>query len=745
MVIFISLFGRYTVQTNNNTKAASENEEYTDYLTAATHDAVKEMKNYSTGSLMADTETKRNNIINTFFNSLALNFGYDTDEDLEKLKTYVPAIAIIDNNGYYVVYNVSFIQNGKTEIKSETTKIGTWAEGTEHFMVRYYLGDNVDVLDKSDGRLYSGNYKDVCSQLKKIDATKENELEELWKKDGNDIFSYHKTNYIVSDLQNKIGYYINYQNRVATDLPVNYKFEMPSMTGDDWARTVKNPTVIAFMQGIRVSGGDHYLNIFSLGGGEVQKSSSVLYTNITSDGNTVQTAIKSKNTDNGGSDGYYANDKQAVLNGVTVDYTDENAQSLVQHSSHYAIKKTDGIHYVFRNRKTGEIKTSVGNKQAYDNETYEYLGVSKRGGCYTFPVYHKHTENCYKTTEHKHSASCGKTYILHSHTAMCYQDSFHVHNPEGTNDGAIYLLKKVTDENRTTEYTDGTNYYEKTDWSDALKLINGVWTFEDTTDRTRKAAILVCEKRGECFLNFAVGVNGTVIKKSGNALYELSCGRTAVGTRTDTVSDGRNGTIKGGHGTDVKSQAAEMTYDEIKEYIGYLAKRSGDYKKEGSIGKLAKDLQLVTLKKMYGTLKTEKELESLAETYIDAGAEEFEHGALEKRVRTCGKTASTPENNLGPDGQEMWSYTSNGAKAKYYYVPVGSDRGIDNGAYYEGTGTGRKIFTYNCGKKQGEKERVLKDPDHDSESNIEAYALSCGHEAGDVITKEEDDTLRSRR
>mgnify|MGYP004439132997 CR=1 FL=1 len=114
--------------------------------------------------------TAREKVMNTFYNSLALNFGYDTEEDMSRLRSYVPAVILVDTNGYYICYEHLVKENGRSYIKPIISEINTWAKTTkdDSILVRYYLGNNVDITFLKDvtidgttynkGKVMSGNF-----------------------------------------------------------------------------------------------------------------------------------------------------------------------------------------------------------------------------------------------------------------------------------------------------------------------------------------------------------------------------------------------------------------------------------------------------------------------------------------------------------------------------------------------------------------------------------------------------------
>ena len=84
-----------------------------------------------------------------------------------------------------------------------------------------------------------------------------------------DTFNANKNEIIVREINEQCEYYINRHNVIGDSYENQYTFEMPEIAGEDWARLLKNPTMITFLQGYSSKAENRYLNIYALGGGEL--------------------------------------------------------------------------------------------------------------------------------------------------------------------------------------------------------------------------------------------------------------------------------------------------------------------------------------------------------------------------------------------------------------------------------------------------------------------------------------------
>lgn len=366
LAMMLAFFGLYSVAADVSTASSVKNKQYQNYLTTATFDAAKEMRQSMTDSGAVTTEKDRSRVENTFYNSLAMDFGYTTDEDMARLHSYVPALVLIDTDGYYVCYDKMVEGSDGTEkIMSVTSPLNTWAtnfttQNGNQYLLRYYLGNTVEII-KPDGSSVKDTYSEV---LKKIDDTNVTEkLENDYGFGKASTYESKRNSIIIPETENKIEYYINAHNDYAQQYNTTYVFSMPETADDDWIRVLTNPTCIAFLQGVRVSNKSDYLNIYSIGGGEIKKNTGIVYT-ANADG--TKTLVR-KNEASETPSGYVADAKSAAKNGETVEKgtgtgTGDPNTTSVQHSHWHAQGATLSI-------INGETLASIA------------------GGCYTSPVY----------------------------------------------------------------------------------------------------------------------------------------------------------------------------------------------------------------------------------------------------------------------------------------------------------------------------------------------------------------------
>lgn len=328
IIIFIAIFICFTGIVfwgiNQNRNSTVVNEEYANMLTIACEDTMKTSRTDRIKSGVWANETDRKRAVGTFYATLAycMNNEY-TAEEANHL--FIPAIVLIDTDGYYISYNSALDSHGNVYIGTSSSgqeycrwmdasntlseadadmnafkegvtlsPINTWTETYGTYTVRFHLSDVIDVMfttnrnGQEKTEIVSGTKDDVgkeISRLKKegiitdasLDgaASNRNTAEEkctirqlLYEAKK---YDQEKNYVIVSQINNEVEYYINYHNVYAEANDIPYSYTMPEVSKEDWHRLLKNPTAIAFMQGRQMRTGKQFTNVYALSGGELVK------------------------------------------------------------------------------------------------------------------------------------------------------------------------------------------------------------------------------------------------------------------------------------------------------------------------------------------------------------------------------------------------------------------------------------------------------------------------------------------
>lgn len=823
---FYFMFASKAAITDTATKA---NIVYSDYLTSAVQDATKKMKETADTEKAMPNPQDRQAVSDTFFDSLATSFNYVTEEDKERLHVYVPALVLIDRDGYYIEYNERSSELAGTKLKPTFSCLIPWtnSDAGNRYIVRYNLSENVSVTDSTTGNIYNGNYLDVSDEIREAmtgdgqtlvdlpDSLRKlgfSEREDQLDKDGNVIsdsdsedhlsdnlawFVSKRSEVIEKSIEEKVNYYINNNNIAAAvykDFKTSYKFTMPEIDSS-FGSTVKDPTCIAFLQGIRASNTETYLNIYALSGGELRKKS-VLSMNVSENaGNVEKTFYKGEQAD---AAGYVPGEADAARSGQMAVSTSEKLVPHVHVGDPLTGTGCYGLSILHKHTDSCYSYDIHKHVDASGNDTTKIVnGLSViasevpastgAGGCYTTPRYHRHSADCYKFTGnfannpdyHHHTGSpetgggCYTVPIYHVHTSECYsKEENTVYQPtkkyyhQHTYPTLYYALMDGSEEDEYTEEeieAEGLQdeaYVVRADATDEnicyRKIIYRRPVFKLTGTKT-----LVVNK------TYSLGVNGEVVDKKFtapvNSIYTVTAGahvkeisllkgeqlRVEIGRTTTVTNVSTNEVVltTGERSPEVvkitlKEEPKPETYTEMLRNVSL------------EDGKTYSRNDVITGTDGYyaieGTIAFEKSEEK--EEVGGDGKSLVERGYTYYRMEnTCGIAAGDVEKEE-PIGEPIVSKKKGslicGKTTKTiegYALGCGKIDLSDlatSGLYDPATGDGRLSSDYilknalegyslKCGK---------------TENTIEAYTLSCGIPEGNVTNirltcgKDEDDT-----
>lgn len=269
--IFFAVFILFSVGNHTYADFAEENREYAVWLTSACYDASKTLEAESirvSSGLWNDTK-KREKTLSTFYKSLANNLS--SEQNMDVVTGDTPFVLLVDNDGFYISYNAGYDKCGNSEVPDDletinvVSSINTYTENVGGHTVRYYLNDYVSVT-LSNGSYYDGMRWEVYEKLP--DRAK-SQLQFLADKDA---YAENRTHAVVLRIEEVINYYLNTQKNITSAYNTGYNVTLPEITGEDWSRMLKKPSVISFAQGRQLSINHHRLNVYAFSGGELTDS-----------------------------------------------------------------------------------------------------------------------------------------------------------------------------------------------------------------------------------------------------------------------------------------------------------------------------------------------------------------------------------------------------------------------------------------------------------------------------------------
>lgn len=240
-VIATVILGVYFIKTSTSRYTYNETIKCTNELTSALLDSITEVTERSeTNGRLFETEKNRKIAYDSFYSTLSLNLNNYLTKD-KYIQDTIPCLFLVDYDGYYVVYRETDSDNTMHTVVSP---INIWSEETLNgsFVLRYYLNDHVQVIDRAVGTHYEGTRADVYAEL------------------TNDGYAYAFANTLKTDaiykeareyriwktLEEQLNYYVNKYNVYSE---YYYELQIPNMQGLSNGKCIDNPCMFALMQG----------------------------------------------------------------------------------------------------------------------------------------------------------------------------------------------------------------------------------------------------------------------------------------------------------------------------------------------------------------------------------------------------------------------------------------------------------------------------------------------------------------
>lgn len=270
LLIFILFFGVISHRIDVSTQYGLTSHEYSQNLTRACQDAVI-CNAGSEVNHIYDTQAKRERAAYVFHKTLSdgFNMTYDSNSQ-HALRLHVPVICLIDNDGYYMIYNVIYAGESGRELGQTMTPLNTWAVSgqNQEYNIRYFLTDEVEVTKNTTGEIKRGTYSEVYEYFGRPVG-----LSLL----SEDKYKESKYAFITQDMEDKMEYYINQYNfsvnrlsdGIRSEFDLHYTFVLPEISDADWAGLLSQPSCFAFLQGIKLNNSSRYINVYAMSRGKL--------------------------------------------------------------------------------------------------------------------------------------------------------------------------------------------------------------------------------------------------------------------------------------------------------------------------------------------------------------------------------------------------------------------------------------------------------------------------------------------
>lgn len=270
-ILFIAIFFPFFILINmhaeNMTDSVFVEMKYSAGLRAAVQDGGEMLNVNETQSEEAGYDSlkrfraDKERALYTFSNTLYINMGIQEDPEAQAaLWWYIPALAIVDYDGYYIFAMQTYSGADGEEVYHHvwSPKIPYAYSDGEGNSIHFTLDNQVEVFNGSRRLWYSGLQAELAggTGVSLIDHSEN--FEEI------------RRITIVNAIQEDLTLHINRHNTLAMQNGISYRFSYPLIPQEDWVNTIDDIGMMAFVQGIPI--GDRYYNNYALGGGRMVKS-----------------------------------------------------------------------------------------------------------------------------------------------------------------------------------------------------------------------------------------------------------------------------------------------------------------------------------------------------------------------------------------------------------------------------------------------------------------------------------------
>lgn len=271
VIIIVPLFWIVDLHAEDLQEVSGLQITYTSALRTAVQDAGSELNineeqrfesGYRSNKMMrADKEQALAALLHT----LSLNMGIENDELAKQgLMLYIPAVVVIDYDGYYVYAVDSYtdqVGNVISEHRWRPKKPYVYIDRDGNSMA-FTLDHFVTVHETSTDQWVSGLREDLASEVS------------IPLLQDRDTFEEVRRQSIVHSIENQLSERIHSHNVYARQLGVSYTFTLPVIPHEEWNNSLDDVGILVFLQGIPV--GDSYYNNYALGGGRLEKRDPVI-------------------------------------------------------------------------------------------------------------------------------------------------------------------------------------------------------------------------------------------------------------------------------------------------------------------------------------------------------------------------------------------------------------------------------------------------------------------------------------
>lgn len=202
--------------------------------------------------------------VDSFFRTLYMNFNVEDDPIGQgNLASYVPAIVVVDYDGYWIYAMSEYTGNdGSIVYKHVWRPKKTYAfTDDQDNSINFTLDSYLRVYDATERKWYEGFREDLQDQTN------------ISILDDPEQFEQKRRSIIVSSIQDDLAYFIDKHNEYATRYGISYTFTLPQIPQEEWTNSINDIGLMAFIQGIPM--GDQFYNNYAFGSGRLVRKTDI--------------------------------------------------------------------------------------------------------------------------------------------------------------------------------------------------------------------------------------------------------------------------------------------------------------------------------------------------------------------------------------------------------------------------------------------------------------------------------------
>lgn len=195
-----------------------------------------------------------------FFRTLGINLNMNIGLEGDRLEEYVPILCYLLPEGFYIYHNeYNFDKSNKSVREYTVSELYNYYREDKDYEYCFMLSDEIWIRDKKTMEIYQGKPEELSNYCNIDFLNNRKEYETI------------KKTVIVESIVEQLKKYANKYNLHGKEFGIEYEFNIPDMNDGIWVRTIEEPGILAFVQGMPYGGNLGYFNKIAFGGARLYK------------------------------------------------------------------------------------------------------------------------------------------------------------------------------------------------------------------------------------------------------------------------------------------------------------------------------------------------------------------------------------------------------------------------------------------------------------------------------------------